>query len=116
MQERRKNVRVRPSADYDIGLALLRPPVNIARSVLDVAVGGVGVVVDEVFAGAEIGSRLKISVTLPEQEPFVTQANVRYCAPASGGRSGLHFDQLTAEQQAAFSRAVSELLERGYSV
>ena len=50
MRERRRNVRVRPSADYDIVVEYLDGLLTVRLAVLDVAIGGMGLVVDDLFA------------------------------------------------------------------
>lgn len=116
MQERRKNVRVRPSPDYDIRIEYEEGLVKVRLSVSDLAVGGIGVLLDELFADLPLDGLLRVRVTLPGVEPFETDASLRHSARKPGGRSGFHFAALTPEQQKAWGRAVSELLERGHSV
>jgi|SRR6188768_4593108 len=115
MQERRKNVRVRPSPDYDIKIEFEQGLVKVRLSIIDLAVGGVGVMVDDLFASTPRGTTLSLTVALPGFAPFVTEATLVHSTGQVGGRSGFHFAVLTPEQQRAWSRAVSELLERGLS-
>lgn len=115
MQERRKNVRVRPSSDYDIKIEYEEGLVKVRLSIIDLAVGGVGVLVDELFSNTPPGTPLRLTVTLPAFDTFETDAVLRHSSGRAGGRSGFHFSVLTPEQQKAWSRAVSELLERGLS-
>jgi predicted ferric reductase len=114
-QERRKNVRVRPAADYQIQVEYEEGLVKVQLSIMDMAVGGVGVLVDELFQHREVSSELKVKVTVPDAEPFETIAILRHSSGKVGGRSGFHFAYLTAEQQTTWGKAVSELLERGHS-
>jgi hypothetical protein len=116
MQERRQNVRVRPAPDYDVRIEYGEGMVKVQCSVMDVAVGGVGLVVDEMFAHVKMGEEMKLAVTLPGVDRFETMASLRYTQGKAGGRCGLHFNKLTEGQQTALSKAVSELLERGHSV
>jgi hypothetical protein len=115
MQERRQNVRVRPAADYDIGIDLEDGLVKVRLSVLDAAVGGVGLVVDALFADKKANATVQLGVSLPGVPRFLTPGNIRYTQGRAGGRCGVHFPELTAEQQTALSKAISELLERGHS-
>ncbi len=115
MQERRQNVRVRPAADYNIQVDFEDGLVKVELSVLDAAVGGVALVVDELFAGATAGSFLKLGVTLPDHDRFITSARLCYTQGKARGRCGMHFSNLTDAQQSAMGKAVSELLERGHS-
>lgn len=115
MQERRQNVRVRPTPDYDIKIEYEEGLVKVRLSIIDLAVGGIGVLVDELFSGTTPGTPLRLSVALPDYEIFETDATLRHSTGRAGGRCGFHFGSLTAAQQKAWSRAVSELLERGQS-
>lgn len=116
MLGRRKNVRVRPTADYQIGIDFGEGLIKIRLNVLDVAVGGVGLELDETLIKLAPGSEVTLGVTLPGHGRFETVGSLRYTQGRIGGRCGVHFDRLTPPQQAALSRAVSELLERGASV
>ena len=115
-QQRRKNVRVRPTADYNIGIDYGEGLVKTRLEVIDAAVGGVGLVVSEPIQNIKPGMDIRLGVTLPGVTRFETVASVRYTQGRIGGRCGVHFDKLTKDQQHALSRAVSELLERGFSV
>jgi c-di-GMP-binding flagellar brake protein YcgR len=116
MLERRQNVRVRPTADYDIGIDFGTGLVKVRLSVVNVAVGGVALVLNEQIKGVAAGDSLRLGVTLPGMARFETVGTVRYSQGKLGGRCGVYFDNLSKEQQSALSRAVSELLERGCAV
>lgn len=114
-QERRQNVRVRPASDYDITIEFEEGLVRVRLAVVDLAIGGIGVLVDELFLGLPIGGEIKLKIELPAVEPFDTVAVLRHTTGQTGGRCGFHFRYLSAEQQTDWGRAVSELLERGHS-
>jgi c-di-GMP-binding flagellar brake protein YcgR len=115
MQERRRNVRVRPTAEYRIGVDYGTGVVKARLAVLDVAVGGVALVLTEALAGLTPGAQIRLEVSLPGVPRFETVGTLCYTQGRVGGRCGIHFDHLTPEHQGALSRAVSELLERGSS-
>ncbi len=115
MQERRQNVRVRPAADYNILIDYEDGLVKVQLQVLDAAVGGMGLVVDQLFADVKAGSLLRFGVTLPGKKRFETTGRLAYTQGRTGGRCGVHFSELSEEQQLSLSRAISELLERGHS-
>lgn len=115
MQERRRNVRVRPTAEYRIGIDHGSGVVKARLAVLDVAVGGVALVLTEQLASLAPGAEIRFEVSLPGVTRFETVGTLCYTQGRAGGRCGIHFNHLTAEHQAALSRAVSELLERGSS-
>jgi hypothetical protein len=96
----------------DFGSGLVKERLQI----VDVAVGGVGLVIADAILGFSTGSEIPLGVTLPGVARFLTVGTVRYTQARSGGRCGVHLNHLTEGQQTALSRAVSELLERGYSV
>lgn len=115
MQERRRNVRVRPTADYKVGIDYGSGVVKVRLAVLDLAVGGVALSLTEQLAGLAPGSEIRLEVSLPGVPRFETVGTLRYTQGRAGGRCGIHFNHLSPEHQAALSRAVSELLERGSS-
>jgi hypothetical protein len=116
VQDRRQNVRVQPAADYSVVIDFGSGLVKERLQLVDVAVGGVGLVITDAIAGFSIGTEIPLGVTLPGVPRFQTIGTVRYTQAHLGGRCGVHLNHLTAAQQTALSRAVSELLERGYSV
>lgn len=115
MQERRQHVRVRPTADYTIRIEVGDGLVKVQLLVVDAAVGGVGLELAEQIADLPVGSEIRLGVTLPGVPRFETTGTIRYTQGRVGGRCGVHLDKLTEAQQSALSKAVSELLERGYS-
>jgi hypothetical protein len=115
MLGRRKNVRVRPTADYTIGIDFGEGLVKVRIAVLDAAVGGVGLEVVEQIVGFTAGTDIRLGVTLPGFPRFETVGSLRYTQGRIGGRCGVHFPNLTANQRTALNRVVCELLERGHS-
>src|SRR5688572_29121940 len=77
-QERRQNVRVRPASDYDITIEFEEGLVRVRLAVVDLAIGGIGVLVDELFLGLPIGGEIKLKIELPAVEPFDTVAVLRH--------------------------------------
>lgn len=115
MQERRQNVRVVSAPDYKIAIDFGTGLVKVQVSVVDAAVGGVGLIVAEQFVDLQAGSPIRLGVTLPGIPRFETVGIIRYTQGAVGGRCGVHLNALSEAEQTALSRAVSELLERGFS-
>ena len=115
MAERRAHVRVRPAADYDVRVELREGMFAVRLSVADLSVGGLGLVVDEMFANKVHGDVLVLQVSLPEGPSFTTKAEVRYTSRVVGGKCGVCWVGLQGDEQARVSRAVAELLERGHS-
>src|SRR5262245_61993254 len=100
-QERRTNVRVRPMADYAIAVDFGTGMIKTKLVVLDAAVGGLGLVVEEPLVDLAAGSEIRLGVTLPGFPRFETVGTIRYTQQRVGGRCGVHFNHLTADQQAA---------------
>lgn len=115
MNERRQNVRVHPAADYDIIVEYVSGLVSVRLQVIDIAIGGMGLVVDELFAGAKVGTTLPLRVTFPGASKFETAAEVRHCAAELGGKCGVALSALSDEQRTLLHHAVAELQERGHS-
>jgi len=115
MTERRQNVRVHPAADYDILVEYVSGLVSVRLQVVDIAIGGIGLIVDELFAGAAIGSPLPLRLTFPEAPKFETVAEVRHCSRQAGGKCGVALPALKDDERALLHHAVAELQERGYS-
>jgi hypothetical protein len=116
MQERRQNVRVRPSADYNIVIDFGTGIVKVRLQVVNLAVGGVALVLTDQLVDLPMGAEVRLGVSLPGVPRFETVGEIRYTQGRVGGRFGVHFNNLTDEQQTALSRATAELLERGYAV
>jgi hypothetical protein len=115
MSERRQNVRVHPAADYDIVVEFVSGLVSVRLQVVDIAIGGIGLLADELFVGAAVGSPLPLRLTFPGFPKFETAAEVRHCSRAAGGKCGVALSALSDEQRSILQHAVGELQERGYS-
>jgi hypothetical protein len=108
--ERRRHVRVRPAADYDIGVELCEGAVFSRVSVVDVSLGGLGLLVEPPVDQYKTGASMDLRVSPPEVAPFRVTAVVRH---AGVSVCGIEFQNLEAPALAAMRRAVAELLERG---
>jgi len=115
MSERRQNVRVHPVVDYDIVVEYVSGLVSVRLQVVDIAIGGIGLLADELFAGAPVGSPLPLRLTFPGFPKFQTDAEVRHCSKATGGKCGVALPALSDEERSILQHAVGELQERGFS-
>lgn len=113
--ERRQNVRVHPVADYDIIVEYVSGLVSVRLQVVDIAIGGMGLIVDELFAASPVGAPLPLRMTFPGAPRFETTAEVRHCAREPGGKCGVALPALNEEERSLLHHAVAELQERGYS-
>lgn len=115
MNERRQNVRVRPAADYDVRVELIDGMVTVQLSVVDIAIGGMGLLIDQLFADREVGAQLKLRIAFPGVPVFETIGDLRHTEKRAGGKCGVQLGQLTQEETTALRRVVAELQERGHS-
>lgn len=115
MKERRQNVRVHPVPDYDIVVEYVSGLVSVRLAVVDIAIGGIGLIVDELFAGSPVGAALPLRLTFPGAPRFETAAEVRHCSKEAGGKCGVALPGLSEDERTLLHHAVAELQERGYS-
>jgi hypothetical protein len=108
--DRRRHVRVRPAADYDIGVELCEGAVFNRVSVVDVSLGGLGLLVEPPVDQYKTGALMDLRVAPPEVAPFRVTAIVRH---AGQSVCGVEFQNLDGPALAAIRRSVAELLERG---
>jgi hypothetical protein len=108
--DRRRHVRVRPAVDYDIGFELCEGAVFSRVNVVDLSLGGVGILAEPPMNRYETGAALELRVSPPEAGPFRIEGLVRHTAR---GVCGVEFQNVSAAAVAILRRTVSELLERG---
>jgi c-di-GMP-binding flagellar brake protein YcgR len=108
--DRRRHVRVRPAADYDVSVELIEGAVFSRVQVVDLSLGGVGILIEPPVDQYELGASLQLRIGTPEAEPVRAVAVVRHRAR---GVCGAEFQRLDEAALAALHRAVGELLERG---
>ena len=108
--DRRRHVRVRPAADYDVGVEVIEGAVYSRVQVVDLSLGGVGILIEPPVDQYALGASLELRVATPEAEPVRVTAVVRHRAR---GVCGAEFQGLNEPALAALRRAVAELLERG---
>jgi c-di-GMP-binding flagellar brake protein YcgR len=108
--DRRKHVRVRLAADYDVTVEVVQGAVFSRVEVVDLSIGGLGILAEQTVEAFEIGARLELRIRTPEVEAVRAAAVVRHRAR---GVCGVEFQQLGEAALAALHRVVGELLERG---
>ncbi len=111
--ERRRDVRVRPAADYEVKAELQAGDVTSPLQVLDISLGGLGVLVSHALGGQGVGEEVTVRMSVRGAEPFLVRASIRHVGPPGFGVCGLQFQDLTELAKTAIRRCVSELLERG---
>lgn len=110
-QERRRHVRVKPTADaparaFTPAEGLLREALDI----VDLSVGGVGLSAAGPLAGAGVEQRLDLGLDLGRWGQHHLAGIVRWASPAI---VGVEFVDPLPDTAHALSRYVSELLARG---
>jgi PilZ domain len=108
--DRRRHVRVRPAADYDVRVELVDGAVFSRVEVVDMSLGGLGILIEPPFDTYQLGAPIDLRIGTPEAEPVRVKALVRHRAR---GVCGVAFQDLGEAALAALHRAVGELLERG---
>lgn len=108
--DRRRHVRVRPASDYDIRVELVDGAVFSRVQVVDLSLGGLGILIEPPVDAYELNAALELRIGTPEAEPVRVMATVRHRAR---GVCGAEFKTLSEAAMAALHRAVAELLERG---
>jgi hypothetical protein len=108
--DRRRHVRVRPAADYDVGVEVVDGAVFSRIQVVDLSLGGVGMLIEPPVDRYQVNAVLELRISTPEAEPVRVSAIVRHRAR---GVCGAEFQGLSEAATAALHRAVPELLERG---
>jgi len=108
--DRRRHVRVRPTGDYDVRVEIVEGAVFSRAQVVDLSLGGVGMLIEPPVDGYAVQSALELRISTPEAEPVRVSALVRHNAR---GVCGAEFQGLSEAALSALRRAVSELLERG---
>ncbi len=111
--ERRRDVRVRPALDYDVKAELAVNGLATPLSVLDISVGGIGVLVSHALSAFKVGDEVTLSVAVHGGAPFIVKANLRHIGPPGFGVCGLLFLDLSEEARTIIRHCVSDLLARG---
>jgi hypothetical protein len=101
---------VRPAADYDVRVELVEGAVFSRVEVVDLGLGGLGILIEPPIDRCELGAALELRIGTPEAEPVRVHAVVRHRAR---GVCGVEFQNLDEAPLAALRRVVAELLERG---
>lgn len=108
--DRRRHVRVRPLADYDVRVEIVEGAVFSRVQVVDLSLGGLGMLSEPPIDAYLLDAALDLRISTPEAEPVRVAAVVRHRAR---GVCGAEFQNLGEAALAALHRAVGELMERG---
>lgn len=111
-RERRLHVRVRPAADFELKVAKIEGAIRIPLLVVDISLGGIGLLLDEMTEKQKVGDVIRLSLTPPVGSPFECDACVRHLSKVSHVM-GIRLENLSKEDGNTLERVVSELLTRG---
>jgi hypothetical protein len=110
--ERRVHVRVRPAPDYDVSASFSDDGIVwLGLQVLDLSVGGIGVLVSEDLLEKGAGDKLRLRLELPIGSSEIL-GTIRHISRT--GICGVQFDGPGDAEQTRIRTAVGELLERGH--
>lgn len=109
-RDRRRHVRVRPAADYDVAMEICEGAVFTRVRVVDFSLGGVGILIEPPVDRYELGTKFEMRVKTPDAAAVSVSAAVRHRAR---GVCGAEFVGLSDAARLALRRSVAELLERG---
>lgn len=111
-RERRQHVRVRPTADYEVRVELVDGVIATPLQVVDISVGGLGLLVDGIVSKFGVGRELTLRIASPRAAAVSVKAIVRHVSPIVSV-CGVELVSLGEDARHAIERTVSELLERG---
>jgi c-di-GMP-binding flagellar brake protein YcgR len=106
-------VRVRPAADYEVTVECQAGPVTTSLQVVDISLGGMGVLVSHALGKLGVGDELTLKMSVRGGDSFEVKAVIRHTGPPGFGVCGAQFHDLSDTARAAIRRCVSDLLERG---
>lgn len=104
-------MRVRPTADYDVEVWILDGIVAEQVGVVDIGVGGLGLLLDGVPVRILEQGIMRLRIVFSGSDPFEVDATVRHVSPR-WGVCGVQLDPSDEKVAHALQHAVSELLER----
>jgi len=113
-EDRRRHVRVQPTADYAVDVSVVQGIVFERARVVDISVAGLGLLLEPPFDRFSVGQKLTLRVLFPEAAPLDVAAVVRHTTRATG-IWGIEIDRNDERVMRALRHAVSELLERAAS-
>lgn len=113
-EDRRRHVRVQPTADYGVDVSVVQGIVVEPARVVDISVSGLGLLLEPPFDRYTVGQRLTLRLGLPQGVRLEVAAVVRH-ATRGTGIWGIEIDRNDDDLVRALSQVVSQLLERAAS-
>ena len=105
-------MRVRPTVDYPVRVELMRGIVVEPLDIVDMSVGGMGLLAGRALERQGVGSTIKLRLTTPDAEPLEVTAVVRHISIGSRV-CGVEFSEPGDPALTALHKAVGDLLQRG---
>jgi hypothetical protein len=110
-EDRRRHVRARPTADFEVEAWVVEGIVTERVRVVDVSVAGLGLLIEDTLAEKMPGNPLKLRLHVPQRAAFEVDAIVRHVTHRTG-ICGVEIDRADESAMRTLSQTVSELLER----
>jgi hypothetical protein len=104
-------VRVQPTIDYVVDVAIVEGIVAETARVIDVSVAGLGLVLEPPFDSFQIGQSVRVRIGVPGRAPFELAAVVRHLTQATAVW-GVEFERVDADASRALTQAITDLMER----
>jgi hypothetical protein len=103
---------VRPAVDYELRISLVDGVMRMPLLVVDISLGGLGLLLDEMTEKLNVKDALKLHISPPVGSAFECEASVRHISKATSV-VGIRLQNLSKEHGTTLDRVVSELLTRG---
>jgi hypothetical protein len=103
---------VRPAPDYELQVAKVDGAIRTPLLVVDISLGGVGLLLDDVTDKLKVGDVVALHISPPVGNAFACEASVRHLSKVSAV-VGIHLLNLSKDDSNTLERVVSELLTRG---
>ena len=110
--ERRRFVRARPTSDFDLRVEVSHDGITYVLQVVDVGVGGIGLLLEHPIDKRSVGEELPLTLTLPSELRFTATGRVQHRSEPTQV-CGVELTSLDQGQSGALSRYVGDLLVRG---
>ncbi|NRA34360.1 MAG: PilZ domain-containing protein [Polyangiaceae bacterium] len=111
--ERRKHVRVCPTADMPLVLTCGDGMISQSLQVMDVSLGGLALIVDDALMTRNVGDVMPIHWKTTGGGAVELPAVIRHKAATEGGICGVEFEDLSDSALNVLERYVTEMFERG---
>lgn len=109
--DRRKHVRTRPTADFEVEVWLIEGIVTERLRVVDVSVAGFGLLLEAPLEHKQRDDQVRLRISVHHESPIETDAVVRHVTTRTHV-CGVEIDRDNEPAMRLLNLVVSELLER----